>query len=955
MSIGSFFYTLIVRPLGLLFEAILVAGLQITGKPWQAIIFLSLMVNILALPLYRRADRMQQKERDAANEIKDRKKQIEKTFKGDERYMILRTLYRQNDYKPWYVLRGSLPLLIQVPIFMAAYRLLSNLALLDGAALGPIADMGHPDGLIKIGALSINFLPVLMTLINFISSAIYTKGFDFKQKMQLYGIALIFLLLLYRSPAGLVFYWTLNNLFSLCKNIVMYGIMGKHGAKKSSAATDNAEPASKHIIINEKSRLAAKETERRGAILFLGEAALLTVLIGLFIPSGVLTASPLEFVDLANTLSPNHYLLPTVVLAAGSFLFWLQVFYLLAPSKERRVWEFISLVLIVIFMINFMKFGTGKGTLSSMLDFDDGLVIKKASIRENRIWIAACACGMPMGLLLIRFMGRRIRNCNKIFKASPAIVTTNNTALAIGSGNGNGTATGHRLTLTAIATYLVWTAAAALLIMTVKNMRNVSAEYGNFLTTVAGENGDTVSEGDDRSYNFIQLSENGKNVIVLMMDRAINGYIPYIMAEKPELVEQFDGFTYYPNTISFGGHTNFGAPALFGGYDYTVEAMNARDDMKLVDKHNEALRVMPEIFGDNDYQVTVIDPPYTNYSWMTDFSIYSDHPEYRLFSASGRFNSDPALFDETETIRYRNFFCYSVMKCMPLKWQNWFYSDAAYLEANVIFPSENADEVSHISQTITDGHTGHGFSRKFMDEYTTLQNLGRMTTVTRDVEYTFTMMDNNTTHEVAVLKEPEYIPAEFVDNTEYDEAHMDRFVLNGRRMGMWDKYQILHYEVNVAAMIELGKWFDELRARGVWDNTRIIIVADHAHPLAHFSDMFFDDPNDDDTKTDLDCMFVNPLLMVKDFNAEGFTTDNSFMTNADVPALATEGLIADPVNPFTGNPIDMTPKTLGPQKIMLSNDWSVNVNNGNTFLPGKWYSVHDDIFDMDNWEYIGYY
>ena len=946
MTFGTILYTLIVRPLGLLFEAILVAGLQLTGKPWQAIIFLSLMVNILALPLYRRADRMQQKERAAANEIKDRKKQIEKTFKGDERYMILRTLYRQNDYKPWYVLRGSLPLLIQVPIFMAAYRLLSNLALLDGAALGPIADMGQPDGLIKIGALTINLLPVLMTLINFISSAIYTKGYDFKQKMQLYGIALIFLLLLYRSPAGLVFYWTLNNLFSLCKNIVMYGIMGKHGAKK----------AKKNIRLSEKIKLAAKAKERSGAALFLGEAMLLTVLIGLFIPSGVLAASPLEFVDLANTLSPNHYLLPSLVLAAGSFLFWLQVFYLLAPSKERRVWEFVSLVLIAIFMINFMKFGTGKGTLSSMLDFDDGLVIKKVSIKENWIWIAACAGGMTLGLALIKLMERVIRkSSDKISDNDSVGQSSKVSSSTVAKESRKESDRSNRLTLTTVMTYLVWTAAAALLIMTVKNMRNVSAEYGNFLTTVAGENGDSVSDNGAQTYNFIQLSENGKNVIVLMMDRAINGYIPYIMAEKPELVEQFDGFTYYPNTISFGGHTNFGAPALFGGYDYTVEAMNARDDMKLVDKHNEALRVMPEIFGDNDYQVTVIDPPYTNYSWMTDFSIYSDHPEYRLFSASGRFNSDPALFDETETIRYRNFFCYSIMKCMPLKWQNWFYSDAAYLEANVIFPSENADEVSHISQTITDGHTGHGFSRKFMDEYTTLQNLGRMTTVTRDVEYTFTMMDNNTTHEVAVLKEPEYIPAEFVDNTEYDEAHMDRFVLNGRRMGMWDKYQILHYEVNVAAMIELGKWFDELRARGVWDNTRIIIVADHAHPLAHFSDMFFDDPNDDDTKTDLDCMFVNPLLMVKDFNAEGFTTDNSFMTNADVPALATEGLIADPVNPFTGNPIDMTPKTLGPQKIMLSNDWSVNVNNGNTFLPGKWYSVHEDIFDMDNWEYIGYY
>lgn len=42
-------------------------------------------------------------------------------------------------------------------------------------------------------------------------------------------------------------------------------------------------------------------------------------------------------------------------------------------------------------------------------------------------------------------------------------------------------------------------------------------------------------------------------------------FVPYIMQERPELQQQFAGFTYYDNTISFGASTNFGAPALFGG------------------------------------------------------------------------------------------------------------------------------------------------------------------------------------------------------------------------------------------------------------------------------------------------------------------------------------------------------------------------------------------------------
>ena len=46
-----------------------------------------------------------------------------------------------------------------------------------------------------------------------------------------------------------------------------------------------------------------------------------------------------------------------------------------------------------------------------------------------------------------------------------------------------------------------------------------------------------------------------------------------------------------------------------------------------------------------------------------------------------------------------------------------------------------------------------------------------------------------------------------------------------------------------------------------------------------------------------------PMLLVKDFNSKGFRISDKFMTNADVPNIAFEGLISMPVNPFTGNKI----------------------------------------------------
>ena len=132
---------------------------------------------------------------------------------------MLQTYYRQNNYKPSSILKGSVSLLLEIPFFIAAYNFLSHAGVLNGFSFGPFVDMGKPDGLIKIAGLSINLLPILMTTINIISSMIYTKGLPTSSKVQLYGMAGIFLILLYNSPAALVFYWTLNNLFSLVKNL----------------------------------------------------------------------------------------------------------------------------------------------------------------------------------------------------------------------------------------------------------------------------------------------------------------------------------------------------------------------------------------------------------------------------------------------------------------------------------------------------------------------------------------------------------------------------------------------------------------------------------------------------------------------------------------------------------------------------------------------------------------
>lgn len=98
---------------------------------------------------------------------------------------------------------------------------------------------------------------------------------------------------------------------------------------------------------------------------------------------------------------------------------------------------------------------------------------------------------------------------------------------------------------------------------------------------------------------------------------------------------------------------------------------------------------------------------------------------------------------------------------------------------------------------------------------------------------------------------------------------------------------------------------------------------------------------------------VHALLMVKDFNSTGsVTTDNTFMTVADVPTLVTNGVIDNPVNPFTGNSISSQDKTDHDQYILISSDWDILEQDTPTFHKGYWFSVHDDLWNKDNWQLV---
>ena len=430
--------------------------------------------------------------------------------------------------------------------------------------------------------------------------------------------------------------------------------------------------------------------------------------------------------------------------------------------------------------------------------------------------------------------------------------------------------------------------------------------------------------------------------------------VPYIFNEKPELLEEFDGFTYYPNTISYGSYTRFGSSALYGGYEYTPERMNERSSESIASKHDEALKVMPVIFGDDGFEVTICNPSLAGFEALPDLSIYDEYPEFKCFNTYGHFSvfsddlyvkSSVDMSARIHDIRNRNFFCFSVMKISPVILQETLYDGGLYNES--YSGTDKGEDLvgSSLVQRCDGLSCSTGYCLDFIESYTVLSSLPEITDIDDSANNTFLVMVNDATHSKCLLQEPDYIPANRVDNTAYDVDMVSRYTVDGKTMQMETEDQITHYHVNISTYIQLGKWFDYLRENGVYDNTRIILVSDHGKDLGQF----------DITCNGDDMEIFMSLLMVKDFDAKGFTVCEDFMTNADTPIIATSGLIENPVNPFTGKPISSDEK-IGPYNVIRSELFQPKYNKGNIYPAGSWYAFNgNDVYDPDNWTYLGYY
>jgi len=184
-----------------------------------AIIMLTMLINMLTFPLTRKSfTSMHQMKKVQPHMAKLKEIHKDNPQRLNKEMMELYKKYNVNPFG------GCLPMLLQIPIFIALYQGLIRSVELKGASFLWIKDLARPDAaklpftLPFIGN-HINILPLLMVVMMIVQQKIsqgaagaMTDEQAQQQKMMMLMMPLVFGFLFYNMPSGLVLYWLTNTI-----------------------------------------------------------------------------------------------------------------------------------------------------------------------------------------------------------------------------------------------------------------------------------------------------------------------------------------------------------------------------------------------------------------------------------------------------------------------------------------------------------------------------------------------------------------------------------------------------------------------------------------------------------------------------------------------------------------------------------------------------------------------
>ncbi|BAM32144.1 hypothetical protein HCBAA847_0906 [Helicobacter cinaedi CCUG 18818 = ATCC BAA-847] len=933
-------YYIFIFPVEQVLEWALFTLFKATKNYGVSIILLSLIMQLFMLKLTFYFDKKAASFGALKAQCDSKIKEFKRVFKGAELQSYIRTLYKQKHFHPIFALFGLGGLALQIPFFIAMIHLVENAEYLQSVRFLWIDDLSKPDSIMLFG-LSIHILPLLMTAFTLINVFYSSKELDARVQGSL--IALLFLVLLYSMPSALVLYWTCNMFFSLLKEIFKHkkhSSLSNHSqdcvsleavittkvtpapkstqnSQSNTAITRMRESAdrvgvecrdSNDLNLSQDARIAesrmkskitsskqnSKNTESKTSksklqvLLFniftphatidsktyttyrnISILAILNIcfIICVFSPYAIYSSDVSQF-DISQTYQTLGALFGFFILSSFGFIYFTSFFY---KTRLLKIGTYgVSVILCIGLVYTFvLDYNVVTGESYSQLDnfvFKNPHNLSAPLAKYVDLLVGILACVMILICLRKQSLFKNTLMCLLI--AFGAVSTLNAAHIAT-----------QKMDL---------------------SYRNIpiSQEADSHLRDLL----------PPFHHDLTSFSKDKENVLILLFDAFTGSHLQIIFEQFPELKQEFQGFTYYPNTLSLDGDTIRTAHTILTGHNLSAFANRNLSMQTYTDNITDSLLATYQTFRKYGFKVDSFAMPHINSSHTQEnIDIYDGWDNY--FAAYSKMMD----FDSTLQNLKKHNQPVGEMASMGL-----FYF-APYIFRTRIYKDFEFGNYSWI----------FGKKQQIGSFINGVKHTSALPLIVRNLNVdstskTFKYIHTMHTHYPFALNK-DCMPE--MDTQSQLPQQYRAFFLN-----------IHHYDNEVCAMKETKILLDFLKDNGIYDNTMIVLVSDHSYNDLPTHNM----PNQASFGNN-----PNPLLMIKKLKSNGdLKTDMRLMSNADV-----YGILCDEVMGGGGCNVSNILKNYPQERQIIHTrniHWTSEAQRADHLMFEKIWLIKDSVLDPKN-------
>ncbi len=181
-----------------------------------AIIVLTILIRILFWPLTHKSTESMKR----MQELQPRIAELRQACKDNPRKLQAETmaLYRAHKVNP---VSGCLPMLIQIPVFIALFVVLRSAIELRFAPFLWVRDLSEPERLLAgLLPIPLNILPIFMAATQVLQQALTPSADASQQRMMMFLMPGMMLVMFYMMPAALVLYWSANQVLMIVQQLL---------------------------------------------------------------------------------------------------------------------------------------------------------------------------------------------------------------------------------------------------------------------------------------------------------------------------------------------------------------------------------------------------------------------------------------------------------------------------------------------------------------------------------------------------------------------------------------------------------------------------------------------------------------------------------------------------------------------------------------------------------------